>query len=78
VSQVELKDLYKYLTNEISLSKLYQISSNFGAICDIDGKFNWTSESILVSNISSKYLPNSELMFDKNDCPNFDNLLKQI
>jgi hypothetical protein len=78
VSQVELKDLYKYLTNEISLLKLYHISSNYGAICDVDGKFNWKSESILVSNIASKYLPNSESMFDKNDCEDFDNLIEFV
>jgi hypothetical protein len=78
VSQVELNDLYKYLINEISLLKLYRISSNYGAICDIDGEFNWTSESILVSNIASKYLPIPEAIFDKHDCPNFENLIQFV
>lgn len=76
VLQIELKDLYKFVTKEISFLKLHHISSNYGAICSVDENFEWKFEQVLISNLHESYLPTDEYMFDKSDCPKYDELLE--
>lgn len=76
VFQIDLKDLYKFVTNNISFLKLYNISLNNGAICQINSEFEYEFKETLISDIDEQYLPKFDTMFDEIDCPNYDGLLR--
>lgn len=76
VIEIELNNLYKFVTNDISFLELYHLSSNIGASCEISSNLDYVFEETLIDTIDDVYLPPPDDIFNKIDCPKYDELIE--
>jgi hypothetical protein len=67
--------LNRFLNKEISHYDLLMSDESFVLSVDIDSKLNWNNcQQVAKKALPKRYLPLRDIVFEKNDCPNYPRL----